>query len=77
MKKSTYLLLAVALLSVHLLNAQPKYEFRGVWIATINNIDWPGGGATDPAKQKAEYIRLLNLPEKWYECHDCAGATCR
>jgi uncharacterized lipoprotein YddW (UPF0748 family) len=22
-------------------NAQPKYEFRGVWVATVENIDWP------------------------------------
>ena len=21
--------------------AQPTYEFRGVWIATVDNIDWP------------------------------------
>ena len=21
--------------------AQPKPEFRGVWIATVDNIDWP------------------------------------
>lgn len=64
MRKSAYLFFVFTLLSVHFLNAQPKYEFRGVWIATINNIDWPGGGTTDPAKQKSEYIRLLNLHQK-------------
>ena len=44
--------------------AQPKYEFRGVWIATVNNIDWPAAGVTDPEKQKADYIRLLDLHQK-------------
>ena len=24
--------------------AQPQYEFRGVWIATVDNIDWPQKG---------------------------------
>jgi hypothetical protein len=24
--------------------AQSKYEFRGVWVATIGNIDWPSSG---------------------------------
>ena len=44
--------------------AQPKYEFRGVWIATINNIDWPTGAVRDPEKQKADFIRLLNMHQK-------------
>ena len=21
--------------------AKPNYEFRGVWVATVDNIDWP------------------------------------
>ncbi|HMR93254.1 MAG TPA: family 10 glycosylhydrolase [Chitinophagaceae bacterium] len=40
---------------------QAIYEFRGVWIATVDNIDWPQRGVTDVAKQKAEFIRILNL----------------
>ena len=39
-------------------------EFRGVWIATVDNIDWPQRGVVDVAKQKAEFIRLLNLHKK-------------
>ena len=46
------------------LNAQPKYEFRGVWVATVANIDWPAKGVTDPAKQKADYINLLEKHQK-------------
>lgn len=44
--------------------AQPVYEFRGVWIATVDNIDWPLRGMTDVAQQKAEFIRQLELHKK-------------
>lgn len=44
--------------------SQPKYEFRGVWITTVNNIDWPKGGVTDPEKQKADFIRLLDFHQR-------------
>jgi len=57
-------LLLLALLTFYISVAQPKYEFRGVWIATVNNIDWPPAGVTDPEKQKADYIRLLDLHQK-------------
>ena len=64
MIRSTFLFSLITVLSVQFLNAQPKYEFRGVWIATVNNIDWPAGGVTDPEQQKADYIRLLDMYEK-------------
>lgn len=44
--------------------AQPKYEFRGVWIATVNNIDWPTYGVWDSEKQKAEYIQMIEKHQK-------------
>jgi uncharacterized lipoprotein YddW (UPF0748 family) len=44
--------------------AQPKYEFRGVWIATVNNIDWPMTPTADPARQKADFIRLLDMHQR-------------
>jgi uncharacterized lipoprotein YddW (UPF0748 family) len=40
---------------------QAKPEFRGVWIATVSNIDWPQSRSNDPAKQKADFIRLADL----------------
>ncbi|NNV56804.1 glycoside hydrolase family 10 protein [Limnovirga soli] len=40
--------------------AQPKYEFRAAWIATVVNIDWPSKKGLDVATQKAEYIFLLD-----------------
>ena len=54
----------IALFNFQFSTAQPKYEFRGVWIATVNNIDWPQGGMTDPEKQKTEYIRILDMHQK-------------
>lgn len=42
----------------------PAYEFRGVWIATVDNIDWPSRGMVDPASQKAEYIRQLDMHQR-------------
>lgn len=42
----------------------PKFEFRGAWVATVNNIDWPSKPGLTVAQQKAEAIALLNLMEK-------------
>lgn len=40
---------------------EPKREFRGVWVATVVNIDWPKNG-TDPAdKQKKDFIAILDF----------------
>ena len=64
MLRSAILFLFFASLPFQLITAQPKFEFRGVWVATVNNIDWPASGITDPANQKAEYIRLLNKHQK-------------
>jgi uncharacterized lipoprotein YddW (UPF0748 family) len=54
---------SLLLLISHFLVAQPKYEFRGVWIATVENIDWPPRGS-DPATQRADFIRQLDLHKR-------------
>lgn len=41
--------------------AQPKYEFRAVWIATLENIDWPSKRNLSVDEQKAEFIRILDM----------------
>jgi uncharacterized lipoprotein YddW (UPF0748 family) len=56
--------LLAMLLSPSLFWAQPKYEFRGVWIATVANIDWPRGGVTDPAQQRADFIAILDQHQR-------------
>ncbi len=40
---------------------QPRREFRGVWIATVVNIDWPKNGNDAPEKQKADYLQILDF----------------
>jgi uncharacterized lipoprotein YddW (UPF0748 family) len=35
-------------------------EFRGVWIATVANIDWPSRPGLSTAEQKAQLIRILD-----------------
>ncbi|WP_411031561.1 glycoside hydrolase family 10 protein [Spongiimicrobium sp. 3-5] len=40
---------------------QPKREFRGVWIATVANIDWPKKGTDAVSKQKSDYLTILNF----------------
>ena len=47
-----------------LLFAQPKYEFRGVWIASVDNIDWPPKGMVNVDSQKVEFIRQLDMHKR-------------
>lgn len=61
--KQIFLLLPI-LIAVHFLNAQtksPKYEFRAVWVATVNNIDWPSKPGLSTEAQKREVIEILNM----------------
>lgn len=56
-----FLLLAVL---CHPAGAQllyPKFEFRGVWVATVNNIDWPSRPGLSTEQQKKEVTELLDL----------------
>lgn len=39
----------------------PKYEFRGVWIATVNNIDWPSKTGLSENEQKQEAVEMLDM----------------
>lgn len=64
MKIKSLLFLLVFFLASHFLRSQPKYEFRGVWIATVDNIDWPKNGQWDPETQKADFISILEGHKK-------------
>ncbi len=44
--------------------SQPKYEFRAVWVATVDNIDWPSAGNYNTELQKAEFIRQLDMHQR-------------
>lgn len=55
--KSIITLLLIAALA---LSAQPKREFRAVWLATVTNIDWPSTKSLTASAQKAEAIAILD-----------------
>lgn len=38
----------------------PPREFRGVWVATVDNIDWPSRRDLDTAVQKRELLAILD-----------------
>lgn len=40
---------------------QPKREFRGVWIATVVNLDWPTNARAGAESQKRELANELNI----------------
>jgi uncharacterized lipoprotein YddW (UPF0748 family) len=54
----------LGILSIHLVCAQPKYEFRAAWIATVDNIDWPDKGTANSDSQKVQFTRLLDMHQR-------------
>ncbi len=54
----------VFLFTFYFTTAQPKYEFRGVWVATVDNIDFPSTKFLSGDKQKAEFINLLDMHKR-------------
>ncbi|GAA0933007.1 glycoside hydrolase family 10 protein [Nonomuraea longicatena] len=42
----------------------PKRQLRGVWIATVKNIDWPSRTGLSIERQKAEYVKILDAAAK-------------
>jgi uncharacterized lipoprotein YddW (UPF0748 family) len=46
------------------LNNKNVFEFRGVWVATVVNIDWPSKPGLSNEMQKTEFIELLEMHQK-------------
>lgn len=44
--------------------APPKREFRAVWIATVDNIDWPSRKGLPTADQQREIVELFDQHQK-------------
>jgi uncharacterized lipoprotein YddW (UPF0748 family) len=44
--------------------SQPKYEFRGVWVATVDNIDFPSTKHLSTEGQKDEFTSLLDMHKR-------------
>ena len=63
MKKWLFFLLITSLSACQLLKTKspaPKTEFRGVWVASVANIDWPQSGQDSWEKQKSSYTKILD-----------------
>ncbi len=41
-----------------------EQEFRAVWIATVNNIDWPSSNTAPPCQQQKELIEILDTVQR-------------
>jgi uncharacterized lipoprotein YddW (UPF0748 family) len=66
MNKKTFLLVTLASIICTQIFSQisPNYEFRGVWVASVENIDWPSKKNLSVTDQKAEFIRLLDMHQQ-------------
>lgn len=64
MKKFLVVLVIACALKAQAQVVVPNYEFRGVWVATVENIDWPNTKNTPVAEQKAQFIRLLDMHQQ-------------
>ena len=60
-RRSILLILLIAFTSNLFAQTKPKPEFRGVWIASVDNIDWPLKGMVNPDSQRTEFIRQLDM----------------
>jgi len=61
---STFLLLFFWLGLLASAQLPPKREFRAVWIATVDNIDWPSRRGMHPDSQRAEFRAMLDLHQQ-------------
>lgn len=70
MLKNIVYAILLAFISPCIVSAQPtakiapKREFRGVWVATLANIDWPSRPGLNAEQQKQELIQLLEMHKR-------------
>ena len=50
--------------SIPKVRTEPKREFRGAWIATVENIDWPTRTDLTSAQQQKQLIDILNAHQQ-------------
>jgi uncharacterized lipoprotein YddW (UPF0748 family) len=59
-----FLLLSILSATISFADNPPANEFRGVWIATVNNIDWPSAPGLPVEVQKRELRELIERIER-------------
>lgn len=60
MKKIKLIIFYFVLCFTTVLAQNSNREFRGVWVATVDNINWPSKPGLTIAEQKEEYIKILD-----------------
>jgi uncharacterized lipoprotein YddW (UPF0748 family) len=60
MRYFSLLFIPLLLWSFSLTAQSPKREFRGAWIASVSNIDWPSRPGLSSTEQQQEFIRRLD-----------------
>jgi len=75
---SRFLLLAIAVAHFTCVAAPPPYvpsavvpptlprEFRGIWVASVNNLDWPSRPGLSTAQQQSELITILDQAKAFH-----------
>jgi len=61
MKKTPALLILVLLIMDAVYCQSPGREFRAVWVATVDNIDWPSEPGLSTMEQWDEMFSILDL----------------
>jgi uncharacterized lipoprotein YddW (UPF0748 family) len=59
-----FLYLIVLLFNASAQQKNPLYEFRGVWVASVVNCDFPSSKNLTTEEQKAEFIKLADLHQR-------------
>lgn len=61
MRRILPLFIVFCLLVLQLQAQSSKREFRGAWIATVANIDWPSKPGLAAVEQKQQFVRQLDM----------------
>ncbi len=43
---------------------EPTREFRGTWVASVHNLDWPSSSALSPNSQRAQLLAILDNAQR-------------
>ncbi len=62
--KNIIVLFSLTIIFISNTYSQTKKEFRGVWVATVDNVDWPPMPTTDVELQKSSFIQLLDMHKR-------------
>lgn len=61
--KQLIIIVLISFIGFQLFAQSPKREFRGAWVATVVNIDYPSSKTLNAAAQKQEWLELVDFYE--------------